>query len=144
MEPGGEDAGDLAFDEFAGFGFGGLFGDGDAFAGLEQPGEVALGGVVGHAAHRGAAAFGEGDVEDGRGGFGVLEEHLVEIAEAEEQDDVRGQGFPHGLVLGHHRGERGHGHAGETGEGIRENQGAMVEGAKLKMLAEECGGWWLA
>ena len=117
MEPGGEDAGDLAFDQFAGDGFGGLFGDGDAFAGLEQAGDVALGGVVGHAAHRGAAAVGEGHVEDGRGGFRVLEEHLVEVPEAEEQDHVRGQGFPHGLVLGHHRGSGGCGHGAETGGG---------------------------
>ena len=107
---GGKDAGDFAGDEFSGDGFGGLLGDGDAFVGLEETGDVALGGVVGDAAHGGAAAFGEGDVEDGRGGFRVLEEHLVEIAEAVEEDDVGGQGFPHGVVLGHHRSKRGLGH----------------------------------
>ena len=79
---GGEDAGDLALDEFPGDGLGGLLGDGDAFPGLEQAGDVVLRGVVGDAAHGCAAAFREGDVEDGRGGFRVLEEHLVEIAEA--------------------------------------------------------------
>ena len=114
---GGEDAGDLAVDEFSGDGLGGLLGDGDAFSGLEQAGDVALRGVVGHAAHRGAAAFGEGDVEDRRGGFRVLEEHLVEVAEPVKQDDVGGQGLPHGLVLGHHGGQRGLGHGRTFGNG---------------------------
>ena len=81
---GGKDAGDLAIDEFSGNGFGGLFGDGDAFSCLEKPSDVVLRGVVGDAAHGGAAAFGERDVHDGGGGFRVLEEHLVEIAEAVE------------------------------------------------------------
>ena len=77
---GGEDAGDLAGDEFAGNGLGGLLGDGDALSGLEQTGDVALSRMIGHAAHRGAAALGEGDVHDRRGGFRVVEEHFVEVA----------------------------------------------------------------
>ena len=119
---GGEDAGDLALDEFPGCGIGRLLGDGDAFPGLEQAGDVALGGVVGNAAHGGAAALGEGDVHDGRGGFGVLEEHLVEVAEPVEEDHVRRQGFPHGLVLGHHRSQGGSGHGRESGDGTAGNQ----------------------
>ena len=111
---GGEDAGDLALDEFPGDGLGGLLGDGDAFPGLEQAGDVVLRGVVGDAAHGCAAAFREGDVEDGRGGFRVLEEHLVEVAEAVKEDDVGGQAFPHGEVLGHH-GCGAAGHAGMLG-----------------------------
>lgn len=98
----GEDAGDLAFDEFAGFGVGGLLGDGDAEAGLEEACEVGLGGVPGDAAHGGEVAFGEGDVEDGSGGFGVLEEHFIEVAQAVEEDHVRWECASDGLVLCHH------------------------------------------
>ncbi len=82
-----------------------MLGDGDAFAGLDDFGDVALGCVVGDAAHGDAVAFGEGDVEDFCGGLGVLEEHLVEVAEAVEEQDVIGQGAAHCLVLRHHRGE---------------------------------------
>ena len=75
----GEDAGDLALDEFPGNGLGGLLGDGDSFTSLEEAGDVVLCGVIGDTAHGCATAFREGYVEDGRGGFRVLEEHLVEI-----------------------------------------------------------------
>ena len=61
-----------------------MFGDGDAFAFADEALDVAVGGVVGDAAHGDSVAFGEGEVEDGGGGDGVLEEHLVEIAEAVE------------------------------------------------------------
>lgn len=87
---GGEDARDFAFDDFPGLGCGGLLGDGDAFAGFEEAGDVILRGVVGDATHRGAATLGEGDVHDGSGVFRILEEHFVEIAEAVEEDDVGG------------------------------------------------------
>ena len=113
---GGEDAGDLAGDEFSGDGFGRLLGDGDAFSGLEQAGDVALRRVIRNPAHRGAAALGEGDVHDRRGGFRVVEEHFVKVAEAVKQDDVGGQRPAHGLVLGHHGGQRGLGH-GRSVEG---------------------------
>lgn len=73
-----------------------MLGDGDAFAGFEEAGDVVLGGVVGDSAHGGAAAFGEGDVHDGGGVFCVVEEHFVEVSEAVEEDDVCGEGFPHG------------------------------------------------
>lgn len=81
---------------------------GDAFSGFEEAGDVVLCGVVWDAAHGCAAAFCEGDVHDGRGVFRVLEEHFVEIAEAVEEDDVGGEAFPHGEVLGHHGGGCGH------------------------------------
>ena len=35
--------------------------------------------MMGDATHRDVVSLGEGNVEDGRGGFGVLEKHLVEI-----------------------------------------------------------------
>lgn len=98
----GEDAGDLAFDEFAGFGVGGLLGDGDAESGFEKSGEVGLGGVPWDAAHGGEVAFGEGHVEDRGGGFGVLEEHFIEVAQAVEEDHVRWECASDGLVLCHH------------------------------------------
>ena len=87
---GGEDACDLTRDEFSGDGFRGLFGDCDAFSGFEEAGDVALCGVVGDAAHGSSAAFGEGDVHDGGGGFRVLEEHFIKVAQAVEEDHIRG------------------------------------------------------
>ena len=89
---GGDDAGDLAFDETAAD-LADLVADGDAQPGLDEASDVGGGGVVGHAAHGYAVALaefagGEDDLEDGGGAFGVLVEHLVEVAEAEQQDRV--------------------------------------------------------
>ena len=103
----GDDLGDFAFDEFTGDGFGGLFGDGDAAAAFDESGDVAFGGVEGDAAHGDVVAFGEGEVEDGGRGFGVFEEHFVEVAEPVEEDDVGRQGPPDGVVLLHHGGLAG-------------------------------------
>ena len=110
---GGEDLGDLAIDQLAGDGYGGLLAEGDAFAGLDEFGDVALRGVVGDAAHGDGVAFGEGDVEDAGGDLGVLEEHFVEVAEAVEEEDVVGEGAAQLLILRHHGSEfsvlaRGH------------------------------------
>ncbi len=65
-----------------------LVADGDAVAPLHQARDVALGGMVGHAAHGNGRAFflvarGEGDLEFARGDDGVFEKQLVEIAQAE-------------------------------------------------------------
>jgi len=62
-----------------------------------------------NAAHGRAAAFGQGNVENGGGGLRVLEEHFVEIAESVEENDVSRQAFPHREVLGHHGCGCGHG-----------------------------------
>ncbi len=102
---GGDDLGDLALDNLSGFGSGRLLGDGDALVGFDELGDVALRGVVRDAAHWDVVSLGEGDVEDAGGGFGVLEEHLVEVPETVEEEDIVGQGSPHGHILGHHRGE---------------------------------------
>jgi hypothetical protein len=102
---GGKDLGDLAFDELAGDGDGGLLAEGDAFAGLNELGDVPLRGVMRDAAHGDGVAFGEGDVEDGGGDFGVLEEHFVEITKAVEEEDVVGEGAAQFLILRHHGGE---------------------------------------
>ena len=84
---GGDDLGDFAFDELTGFGFGSLFGEGDAFARFDEFGDVAGGGVVGNAGHGDVVTLGEGDVEDRSGDFGVLEEHFVEVTQAVEEED---------------------------------------------------------
>ena len=67
-----------------------LVADGHAVALLNQPRDVAFGGVVGHAAHgNGRALFlvarGERDLQFARGHHGVFEEQLVEIAQPEHQ-----------------------------------------------------------
>lgn len=108
-----------------------MFGDGDAFSGFEEACDVVLCSVVRDSAHGCAAAFGEGDVHDWGGIFGVLKEHFIEIAKAVEEDDVCGEAFPHGEVLRHHW--RGSGH------------GAMVGGVawNFKFLNDgEGGGGW--
>ena len=84
-----------------------LVADGDAVALLDQPRDVAFGRVIGHAAHRdGGALFlvarGERDLELARGGDGVLEEQLVEIAQAEHEQRV-GHLLLDAVVLPHQR-----------------------------------------
>lgn len=109
---GAEDAGDFAADELAGGDFADLVANGDAFAGFDEFGHVGAGAVVGDAAHGDVAAFGEGDVEEGRGLAGVVEEHFVEVAEAEEEEGVGGKLAADVLVLAHHGGELRGGHGG--------------------------------
>ena len=64
-----------------------MLADGDFVARLQQLGDVRFSGMVGDAAQRDAVlvARGQLDVEHARADFGVLEEHLVEVAEAEKQ-----------------------------------------------------------
>ncbi len=78
----------------------------DPPAGRDQALEIVVGGMDRHAAHRdvGAqmlAALGQGDAERARGDFGVLEEQLVEIAHAVEQETV-GIGRLDLQILGDH------------------------------------------
>ena len=74
--------------------------------------DVTVGGVKRQAAHRDAVARGEGEVEQLRAGLRVLEEHLVEIAEPEEQQRVLGQFAFDAAILRHHGSElRFGGHA---------------------------------
>ena len=81
---GGDDLRDFAFDDLAWFGFGCLFGEGYTLAGFDEFGDVAGGGVVRDAGHGDFMAFGEGDVENGGGDFGVFEEHFVKVTQAVE------------------------------------------------------------
>ena len=85
----------------------GLLADRDLEALPDQALEVALGAVDRHAAHRDvvalvAAALGQRDVERRRRELRVLEEQLVEVAHAEEQEAARMLGLER-LILGDHR-----------------------------------------
>ena len=91
----------------AGAGIFHLVADGDAVALLNQARDVAFGRVVRHAAHgNGGALFlvarGQRDFELARGGDGVFEEQLVEIAQPEHQQRVRDL-LLDGVVLPHQR-----------------------------------------
>ena len=105
---GSDDADDFAADDFlAGAGLLHLVADGDFEAGADQAGDVAVGGVIGNAAHGDGLAFfaiagGERDLQFARGEHGVFVEEFVEIAEAEEQEGVGVAGFDR-LVLLHQR-----------------------------------------
>ena len=91
--------------------------------GANQPGDIAVGRVMGNARHGDGAlpllARGEGDLEQARALVGVLEEELVEVAEAEEEEVV-GVALLELPVLQHHwrqRGrQRGDGNAGDGGQ----------------------------
>ena len=84
----------------------GLFADGDAVAQGNQPVQIFVGTHDRHAAHRNVAALvpaalGEHDAECARGGLGVVEEHLVEIAHPVEQQAVRIIGLDLDVLLEH-------------------------------------------
>ena len=85
-----------------------LLADGHLVPPADQPGDIALGGVVGHAAHGGALPLrlapvpgGEGEAQLLRAQLGVVVEHLIEVAQPEEQQAVR-VGLLHLPVLLHH------------------------------------------
>ena len=105
-----DDLGDLARDDFPRLRLAGLIADRHAPPGLDELGDVTLGGVIRHAAHRDAVAMSEGEVQQSGGLLGVLEKQLVEVAEPKEQERIRRHGRAQPLVLLHHRGQRvGHG-----------------------------------
>ena len=89
-----------------------LFADGDPVAGPHQPTDVPLRRLVGNAGHRDGdpvavlLARGDRQVERRGRGPGVLVEHLVEVAHAEEQERVRGLALQF-QVLPHGRGDAG-------------------------------------
>ena len=102
-----QDPGDLAADQLACLDLPDLLAERDAPAGGKELLHVAARRVVGNPAHRDLTALGQGDVQDRRGLLGVVEEHLVEIAEPEEQEGARRQVTPKGVILLHHRGRFG-------------------------------------
>lgn len=82
--------GNFAFDEFSWDGRGGLLADCDADSCFNEFCDIALGCVVGDAAHWDIVALGECYIEDGSRTFSVFEEHFVEIAKAEKEHDIIG------------------------------------------------------
>jgi len=97
---GREDAGDGAIDDALGlFGILDLITDGDAVALFDEAAEVVFCRVMGDARHGEAGgAFGEGETEGFGDGDGVVAEHFVEIAHAEEEDAVGVGGLEAGVL----------------------------------------------
>ena len=108
-----DDLGDLARDDLAGLRFARLVANRHAAAGFDQLRNVVLRRVIRHAAHRDAVSFRQRDVEQGRRVLRIVEEHLVEVAEAEKEQGVRRHAGAQPLILLHHRRER-FGHAGAS------------------------------
>ena len=84
-----------------------MLADRDFLASPEKAGDIGPSRVVGNAAHGLALAMCEGQVQEGAGFDGVLEEHLVEIAEPKEEDRVAIPGLNRAILL-HHRCSLGH------------------------------------
>ncbi len=87
-----------------------LLADRDLESFADQLGNVAFGGMMRYAAHRyGDALFfvarGQGDLQFARGQDGVVEEKLVEITQAKEQQGA-GMFFLDGGILPHQRSGR--------------------------------------
>src|SRR6266446_3583152 len=103
---GGDDPDDLATQELlAAAGSLHLLAEGNLLPRPDQPRDVRLGRVMGDARHLGALPGGERDLEQPGPALGVLEEHLVEVAEPKEQE-VIGIAPLQLLVLLHHRRQR--------------------------------------
>ena len=73
--------------------------------------------MVGDAAHRHVASLREGNIQDRRGLAGIVEEHLVEITETEEQEGPLRQVTPQGVILLHQRRSLGGHSVGDEAEG---------------------------
>src|SRR6266404_1332713 len=105
---GSDDAHDFAADNF--FAWAGLLhlvADGNLESRPDEFGNITVGSVIGHAAHRNrlalfAVARGESDLQFARGKHGVFVEEFVEVAEAEKQQRVRIARFNR-VVLLHQR-----------------------------------------
>jgi pimeloyl-ACP methyl ester carboxylesterase len=143
----------LAADQFAGFGGLGLVADGDFFAGGEQLGDVVVEGLRRQTGHRVILAFRQRETEEARSDDGVVEEHLEEISEAEEQQSILREAAFDLKILLHHRGEFdgvGHGRDGEWNHetrGIHENiSGRLaltergVRVVRVKLFHRDLGG----
>jgi len=97
-----ENSRELAPDEFAGFRRLRLVANGNFLTGRQQFGDIVVGRVKRNSGHRGFLALGQGETEQARRGDGVIEKHLVEIAQAEEQDGLARQPAFDLEVLLHH------------------------------------------
>ena len=81
-----------------------LLADRDLLPRVNEPRDVAVGGVVGNARHRRALTRGQGDLEQSGRELGVLEEGFVEIAQPEQEHVIRVAPLQI-AVLAHHRRE---------------------------------------
>ncbi len=100
-----------------------LLADRDAVAERDQAVQVILGALDRHAAHRDIAAemlaaLGQHDAERAAGGFGVAEEHFVEIAHPVKKQAIGIGGFDLDILL-HHRRDARRGLGLRTGIGRR-------------------------
>ena len=109
---GAQDPRQLPLDQFPGPGGLLLVAERHLFAGGEQLLDIVVDGVVGEAGHRLAVAVGQGEADQPGGDLRVLEEQLVEISQAKEEERSRRQPALHFEVLLHHRSEGCFGHAG--------------------------------
>ena len=66
-----------------------LFADGYLLAAVQKPLDVVLGRMVRDAAHRGIPPVRKSQIQQGRYLLGILVEHLVEVAETEEEHHIR-------------------------------------------------------
>ena len=116
-----------ALDELAGDLIANLLTDGHALAGLDEPGDVTLRRVMGHPAHGDAVALRERHIQDARRRLRILEEHLVEVPQPEQQDHIPRQIPPHGEILLHHGSGGGLGHRAASWTGLVRMPNAMTE-----------------
>ncbi len=106
---GGDDAADTTLDRpLAGRGRAHLLADHRRLAESQEPREIAFQGVVRYAGHGDGqacrfAALGEGEIEQGRPAPGILEEELVEVPHAIEQEMIRVLGLDAQVLLHHRR-----------------------------------------
>ena len=82
-----------------------LVADRDLASRAQEASDVVLRRVIRHAAHGHGLAAGQRDIEQAGGFPGVIEKHLVEIAQPEEKNRIRRQAGAQPPVLGHHGGE---------------------------------------
>ena len=101
-----DDLCDVTRNNFARLRLARLIADGHAPSGLDQLGNVTLGGMVRHAAHRHLVPLGQRHVEQRRRLLRVLKKQFVKITEPKEQQRIGRNTFPQPLILLHHRGER--------------------------------------
>lgn len=90
---GRDHADDFALDQSLAVRLGDLLAHGDVIALFDQPGDVALDGVMRHARHRDALAFadraaGQHQIKLARGDLGVFVERLVKVAQSKQDDTV--------------------------------------------------------
>jgi hypothetical protein len=99
----GDNPHQLAFDDALGLlGIFDLVADRDLVPGLDQLGDIAVGGVKRHPTHGNALTLGQGDIEHAACLLGILEKHFIEIAQAEHENGFAGDLVLDRPVLAHH------------------------------------------